>query len=165
MKFVLINPTPKIRNKVWWYAEISTLNEYLIWITKYGGQQMREVLSLFTHDILKASFSDKYKDWVKLYMNAISQSVIDRLEQLVKNKKIIYLCGNGSGFIQDKRLKPIAVKNQDEYPIDEIKLSQWKNGIHWYAKVGNLDVVIDNEQKWDTKEKAKEKAYEFIKQL
>jgi hypothetical protein len=48
------------------------------------------------------------------------------------------------------------------FPQSEIRLLQWKGGRHWYAKIGNVDVIVDDEQKWDTKIEAKQKALTYL---
>lgn len=45
---------------------------------------------------------------------------------------------------------------------DEIKILQWPQGTHWYAKIGNVDVVIDGEEKWDTYDEADVAAKRFV---
>jgi len=45
---------------------------------------------------------------------------------------------------------------------DRIKITQWPNGTHWYARVDGEDVVMDNEQKWNTYKEAYDKAIQYI---
>jgi len=47
----------------------------------------------------------------------------------------------------------------------EIRLLQWCENGHYYAKYGKLDVVIDGNQKWDTKVEAMKNAELFVKQI
>ncbi len=51
------------------------------------------------------------------------------------------------------------------YNKDDISINKWADGVHFYAKVGNIDVVVDNEVKWNTSDMAMEKAKEFLKDL
>lgn len=45
------------------------------------------------------------------------------------------------------------------FPTASIRVFQWPNGTHWYAKIGDLDVVDRyDKQKWDTKEEAQRHA-------
>lgn len=57
------------------------------------------------------------------------------------------------------------ISENDCYTKDDIKVFRWDNGIHWYAKVDKYDVVINGEQKWNSKLKAKQKAEEFLEQF
>ena len=54
---------------------------------------------------------------------------------------------------------------KDKYTEADIKVFRWKDGVHWYAKVGYMDVVIDGEQKWNARWVAESKAKEFLKGL
>jgi hypothetical protein len=47
--------------------------------------------------------------------------------------------------------------------IDDVRIIQWPGGLHFYAKVGNVDIVDSRgNQKWDTEEEAKKEAAKFI---
>lgn len=47
----------------------------------------------------------------------------------------------------------------------EVRYLQWPNGKHWYAKIGNDDVVdAQGNQKWSTKKEAEKAAEWFLKQ-
>lgn len=57
------------------------------------------------------------------------------------------------------------LSEKDKYTEADIKLLRWKGGVHWYAKIGYIDVVIDGEQKWNTRWIAEKKAKQFLKEL
>ena len=46
--------------------------------------------------------------------------------------------------------------------MDDVRIIQWPGGAHYYAKIGNLDVVHDGKQKWDSEIEVKKAAYWFI---
>ena len=48
---------------------------------------------------------------------------------------------------------------------DDIRIIKWPQGKHWYAKIGDTDVVVDGEQKWNTKAAAKAAAKKFLMEL
>ena len=48
------------------------------------------------------------------------------------------------------------------FPGSTIKILQWPKGIHWYAKIGHVDIVVDGEQKWNTREQAEKAAQEYL---
>lgn len=48
------------------------------------------------------------------------------------------------------------------YTEDDIKITCWPGGRHWYAKLGNKDVVINNEVKWNSYDRAEEAANEYL---
>lgn len=54
------------------------------------------------------------------------------------------------------------ISEKEIYTKDDIKIMRWPNGYHWYAKIGQIDVVIDGEQKWNAKWEAQEKAEQYL---
>ena len=56
---------------------------------------------------------------------------------------------------------------EPEYYTDkDIRYIQWKDGSHWYAKIGKYDVVDENgNQKWDKYNDAIKAAHAFLKTL
>lgn len=63
-------------------------------------------------------------------------------------------------------------KDSLEYPEPEvytdkdIRYIQWKDGSHWYVKIGKYDVVDENgNQKWNTRNEAINAAYNYLKGL
>ena len=49
------------------------------------------------------------------------------------------------------------------FPKDQIRVLKWQGGTHWYAKIGDIDVVWEGCQKWDTKKQARKAAEAFLK--
>lgn len=49
--------------------------------------------------------------------------------------------------------------------ISDIKLSRFKNGKHWYARVGFVNVEVDGEYKWNARWVAQKKAEEFLSKM
>jgi len=53
-----------------------------------------------------------------------------------------------------------------EFTKDDIKVTKWPNGKHWYAKIGNEDVVNeDGNMKWNTYKRAYAMAEKFLIRL
>lgn len=92
---------------------------------------------------------------------------------LVKKYGKIFINKRGGYFTPHKDIivtDEILLKNKGfrfpEYKESDIKLRQWKGGTHWYAKIGNIDVVDeDGNVKWDTLQEARIKAKEFLKTI
>jgi len=57
------------------------------------------------------------------------------------------------------------ISENEIYTLEDIRVSKWFQGNHWYAKVGLIDVVVDGEMKWNTMEAAQRNAEEFLKSL
>lgn len=53
-------------------------------------------------------------------------------------------------------------KTKKKYTEKDIRIIVWREGTHYYAKVGNCDVVVEGEQKWETRDMALMKAKFFI---
>jgi hypothetical protein len=49
-------------------------------------------------------------------------------------------------------------------PGAQIKISQWPNGTHFYARVGDEDVEESGRRKWDTRDAAERAAKRFAKE-
>lgn len=74
--------------------------------------------------------------------------------------------------IYDSHTGIITWKDSLEYPEPEvytdkdIRYIQWKDGSHWYVKIGKYDVVDENgNQKWNTRNEAINAAYNYLKEL
>ena len=52
-----------------------------------------------------------------------------------------------------------------QYTENDISINKWQGGNHFYAKVGNFDVSIDNIVKWNTHDNAMENAKIFMNEL
>lgn len=52
------------------------------------------------------------------------------------------------------------------YSESDIRVITWPGGIHFYAKIGNMDVVdSESNQKWNSWDEAYEKAKEFLNKI
>lgn len=49
-----------------------------------------------------------------------------------------------------------------EYVKSDIHVSRWPGGTHFYAKVGDQDVVVDGKEKWNTWDEAQTAADKFF---
>lgn len=56
----------------------------------------------------------------------------------------------------------IVFPDIDRPTIEDVNFMQWDGGKHWYAKIGKIDVVVNGEQKWNTKDEAIKAAKKFI---
>jgi len=90
---------------------------------------------------------------------------------LIKEQGGIYLTDGPAYMPYSKELEVIdtIVKEDILFPTyteEDIKIIKWNDGIHWYAKVGRMDIVDDEgNQKWNTKKEAEQKAKEFLFKL
>jgi len=83
----------------------------------------------------------------------------------------LYLRENGSYMVHSDSLIIIDKKVMDEmvwpeYTVDDIKISKWDGGSHYYAKIGRMDVTdADGNVKWNTHKEAKRHALVFFENL
>ena len=83
---------------------------------------------------------------------------------------------NGEKLVINENGGYLPIKPDQEYKITEIsgerfttkdiKIKKWWGGKHWYAKVGNIDVVdTDGNVKWNTEQYAYDMALKYMNQL
>ena len=70
-----------------------------------------------------------------------------------------------SYFAIPKTIELEIISEYEKYNEKDIKILRWAGGLHWYAKIGFMDVVIDGEAKWNSRWEAEEKAKEFLKEM
>lgn len=122
---------------------------------------------------------------VELYMEAWNMSWVmaaHKLEtetinsnlNIIDNGRPLYLSNGLTSFVpndiikyQDECWKDILEYPEPEHYTDkDIRYIQWKDGSHWYVKIGKYDVVDENgNQKWNTRNEAINAAYNFLKTL
>lgn len=109
--------------------------------------------------------------WIEA-ANKLEEETLQNRLKMFENGKLIYLKDgltyttfyNIEPEIEDECYKvEMEFPKKDVYTIDDVRYIQWKDGSHWYAKVGNIDVVdVFGNQKWDTKDEAIKWAKMFI---
>lgn len=83
--------------------------------------------------------------------------------QAIKEGKHVALKQNGSWSTLDAYdTLEVRTLEQLTWPDATVVVTKWPGGVHFYAKVGGVDVVMDGEQKWPTKEAAERAAAKFI---
>ena len=93
-----------------------------------------------------------------------------RIEMFEKNDEILLSDGLTvfsliEGFTE---IKEHVYKDTLEYPsekfsIDDVRYIQWDGGKHWYAKIGNFDIVYEGDQKWNSKLEAEIAVKQYFK--
>lgn len=117
-----------------------------------GGSYVQKTAEII--DDIHYSRLNLIKKWGKIYINKNGGYFFPHKDLIVVDEFII----------TDK--KSIRKFKYPEYSEKDIKLKQWKGGSHWYAKIGNYDVVdSDGNQKWDTYQESKKCANEFLKTI
>jgi hypothetical protein len=70
-----------------------------------------------------------------------------------------------SYFTIDDDNSTIEILEKVVYNTDDIKISKFLYGSHYYAKISSIQVIIDGKQQWNTVEMAQQKAEEFLADL
>ena len=68
----------------------------------------------------------------------------------------------GKGFTVINRVKRAFFP---EWKKEDIKVVKWPGGVHFYAKIGTMDVMVDGKQKWDTHAEAMQHAEAYFSEL
>lgn len=83
-----------------------------------------------------------------------------QLKSILKGKSIAI--NSKGGFFELCEGDEIEIKTK--YDESDIKISRWTGGVHYYAKIGHIDVVdSNNDIKWNTYKRAREVALEVLK--
>jgi hypothetical protein len=105
------------------------------------------------------------------FIDVLTDSVFKVKEKLIDEGHTLYI-NKAGGFMPflgpEYEVKETIISEElafPEYSEKDIKIIKWPNGVHYYAKVGSMDVVVDDEMKWKTEERAYEKALEFLKDM
>lgn len=111
--------------------------------------------------------------WVMAAHKLETETINNRLN-MFDNGCPLYLINGLTSFVpnvtidlQDECWKDtLEYPKPDTYTTNDIRYMQWKDGSHWYAKIGKYDVVDENgNQKWNTRNEAINAAYVFLKTL
>ena len=89
------------------------------------------------------------------------------IKMICRGDKLVINSANGISHFPLPKKEPyeIEILPDDVYSIADIRVFQWPDGKHWYAKVSQIDVVIDGEQKWNARWVAQEKAEQFLNEM
>ena len=87
------------------------------------------------------------------------------MEKVLNQQGRIFINTNGGYFGYADSLEISDTKEIPHWklPTEEIRILQWPGGKHYYAKVGNQDVVVDGLQKWNSKYDAQRAAEKFLR--
>ena len=126
----------------------TTISAYIAQMKQISDNQ------LSVDDIIDKAINEYYtniqkfiNDGSTVYINS-SQGILPLKEDVEFDDEV-----ESDGFFE------LQFKNTD------IKTLKWEDGGHYYCKIGNYDVVIDNEQKWNTEKEAIVAGEIFLKQL
>ena len=172
MKFALVNDTYSTRPV--WYVLIESYQDLMDWYSqqtlikqgasdiieriRYGLHASTPIGRLFEIGRLEGK---EYRGDVFGFADFLTDTIFrQKVDALDKHGKI--LINSNGGYCQlikdHHEITKIKEKEFLDFPDQElnIRFIQWKEGSHWYVKIGNIDVVVDGNQKWNTKAEAEQ---------
>lgn len=124
--------------------------------------------------VTNLKYGELYPITMSASANTLFESIVEFRKKNVKKqnlylgpevKEFAYADGNTLFDICE-----IIESDTFEYPpavriLDNVKYLQWPGGEHWYAKIGNEDIIdYKGNQKWNTRKEAEEAAEWYIKE-
>lgn len=122
----------------------------------------------------KLQLNKDNKSWIELANDMVVQVYYNRVKSFNNGTTLMYrrdgivstpLVENTHNIIETKYVSKIEFPILERPTENDINIISWPGGKHYYAKVGNYDVVINGVQKWNTKYEAREAAKTFINSL
>lgn len=122
----------------------------------------------------KLQLNKDNKSWIELANDMVVQVYYNRVKSFNNGTTLMYrrdgivstpLVENTHNIIETKYVSKIEFPILERPTENDINIISWPEGKHYYAKVGNYDVVINGVQKWNTKYEAREAAKTFINSL
>jgi len=124
-----------------------------------------------------AHYTNKLTYAIVMYAEKRNISFLDALvqfrmkvfhEQYMAIKEYGAICINKSGGYHGVKEYSQFVNRKEmlwpDYKQDDIKITQFPGGTHWYVRINDFEVRENDKIKWDTYEEAYEIAKKFIKE-
>lgn len=99
----------------------------------------------------------------KLYNNRV-RDIQQGREIYLSEGLTVFMLTEGFTEIVEHYYSDVLAFPHEKYTLDDVRFIMWEGGKHWYAKLGNIDIVDANgNQKWNTKAEAIQAAKEYLK--
>lgn len=163
---------PAMKMNYGWLFDIRTVDELFDYLDNVRAPRARAELSEalkyaqgIGHANMVATIAEIKGIGVLDAQLQFNADVMKAMEKNLFDKRQIFVNGLGGHFPLHDGLKLSDSRMIDVWALPEEKprFIQWPGGTHYYAKIGDEDIVVDGKQKWDTKEEAEEAAKKFMK--
>lgn len=134
------------------------------------SERLAEKIRPYNSDIANKTLETVFRSCIdspfKMY-----HSSIDAKMKIISKTGSIYFSENGSWSHlgeNDEIIEEVMTIDYSypEYTQDMIKIFKWPHGVHYFAKIGVIDVMDEEDRiKWNTKEMAMEKALQMMSEL
>ncbi len=120
----------------------------------------------FTNKLTRIVVADACKNNTN-FVQALGKVVSNQMRtmfELLSENKTIYVNENGGFFAVDKSDNFIEYNfiNEQYFNANDIEIVRWEEGRHYYAKIKNIDVCYNGEQKWNTYDEAYRNAFKYL---
>lgn len=97
----------------------------------------------------------------------LNTRLIDGMNRALHQAGRLFINANGGFFCWNAQLEVTETQTIATYklPSQDIRIIQWPAGKHFYAKVGDQDVVVEGVQKWNTAAAARRAAEKFLEKV
>lgn len=167
-----------------WILKISSCTQLLTYwmgtqpfIVQEAFKNQRDVIDRKAHYTNETAFMANLRAECRgtSFVDELSVLSSERLEgmmNILRDGKILFIKSVGSYSFDtlDQKLYEILETRELEklvFPTakSDLRFLQWPGGKHWYAKIGNTEVVVDGKNKWNSRAAARRAANAFIKKV
>lgn len=162
-----------IKSNGGWWLVISDINQLLAWNDATSDKYGKAILPETDNDerytkvkqLAKILAENKQSSLLEGMASVASLCLESKLNDLV-NGYTLYINENG-GYNHNMKAEKTIYKKKlifPEYTKDDIKISQWGKGagFHYYAHVGDIEVMNGDVMKWDTFQEAYDEAMKYV---
>lgn len=125
----------------------------------YWAETIKEINALKNEPIWKTATeieNELLQNRLKMMCNGDEIYLSDELT--------VFMLTDGITEVVDEVYSDTLVYPSHDYHIEDVRYIQWPGGYHWYAKIGNMDIVYEQgNQKWNTRKEAELAVYEYFK--
>lgn len=177
-----------------WYLKPETLEDVIEHFKKFCGREFEQGFNDFKDNTMikedyngekylysKNHSSSHWRNVVELIMSSSGESWLktacsleertykDRIKRFLDGKPMFFTdglpyCPPIEWPEYDEEVWKEELEFPYEYNFEDVRFIQWPGGRHWYAKLGNIDIVSEyGEQKWNDKYYAMEVAKKWCK--
>jgi len=141
--------------------EIKTLKTFV----GHGHTVLTGLTSMFTGEGMIEDI-EKRQPMLLTLVTLQAKVIKDQILSLLSGYKLVINEKNGYFTIDDNTNCIIEKVGKRLYTENDIKISKWNGGVHYYAKVGKIDVVDDmGEAKWVSRKIAEKNAKLLLNKL
>jgi hypothetical protein len=89
-------------------------------------------------------------------LSRLNQDLMEGMQCALRNHGTLLINGAGGWFFPIETTVIDAEQEVADWvlPDQSFRIIQWPNGTHFYVKQGEIDIVVDGKQKWDTRYEA-----------